>query len=219
MPIPSTASMKATVRPRTCRMALGLASPSELLIASRSTSEIRRPSRRRVSTVTTRNPRPPNSISSRITHWPSRVKAVLVVRTVSPVTAEAEVAVNSASMKLMRCVVIQGRSSSPVPMPISAASAATRRSGTGRNRFRCSERASCAMPAAFGRLPGVEVMARMRPRGAARAGRPRRSCRPAPAGSRRRDRGAGVPAVGSAPRSRHSAPGCPRAARPGCRAL
>ena len=121
--MPSTASMRVTVRPSTCKMARGLARPRELLTARRSTSEIWRPSRRRVSTVVTRNPSPPNCISSRITHWPSRVKAVLVVTTVSPVTAAAEVEVNKASRRLIGCVVIQGRRSSSVPMPISVASA------------------------------------------------------------------------------------------------
>ena len=49
-----------------------------------------------------------------MTHWPSRVKSVLVERTASPVTAAAEVAVNNASMKVMGRVVIPGSSSNTV---------------------------------------------------------------------------------------------------------
>ena len=87
-----------------------------------------------------------------MTHWPSRVKVVLVVTTVSPVTAAAEVDVNNASSRLIGCVVIQGRRSSSVPMPTSSASATIRRSGMGRKRLRCGSSASCVTPVRIGWL-------------------------------------------------------------------
>ena len=74
-------------------MAWVLANPSDELTASRSMRETRRPNRRTVSTRVTRKPSPPTCISSRMTHWPNRVKSVLVERTARPVTVEAEVAV------------------------------------------------------------------------------------------------------------------------------
>ena len=121
-------------------MAWVLANPSDELTASRSMSETRRPNRRTVSTRVTRKPRPPTCINSRMTHWPNRVKSVLVDRTARPVTAAAEVAVNSASMKVMGRVVIPGSSSNTVPRPISAANAATSRIGTGTRRLRCGSK-------------------------------------------------------------------------------
>ena len=65
-------------------MAWVLASPSDELTASRSMSETRRPNRRTVSTRVTRKPRPPTCISSRMTHWPNRVKSVLVEQPPDP---------------------------------------------------------------------------------------------------------------------------------------
>ena len=129
--MPSSASITATVRPKIRMTAPGLARPSELLTARRSSSEMRRPNRRRVSTTMTTNPRPPNCINNKMTHWPKRVNAVLVVTTDRPVTAAADVDVKRASIKPMCCVVMPGSSSSPVPTPISVASATRRRSGIG----------------------------------------------------------------------------------------
>jgi hypothetical protein len=196
-PMPSTASIRVTVRPSTSRIARGLASPSELLTARRSTSEIWRPSRRRVSTVVTRKPRPPNCISSRMTHWPGRVNAVLVVTTDSPVTAAAEVAVNKASSQEIGCVVIHGRRNSSVPAPTNSASATIRRSGIGRMRLRCGSSTSCVTSVRRGWLCTDEVMEGQPVRAAAYARRRQRACHPAPAGSRHRGRAAGEPGVGS----------------------